>query len=270
MEKVSIIIPFYNCPYIGTAIESALNQTYANCEVIVVDDGSEVEYSRLVTPYLPRIKYIRKKNGGTATALNEGIRHMTGDYFAWLSSDDLFLPNKTQLQLEFMKTYHYAFSFSSFQYMNDRGEVTTAPIPMPTAMTELSLLKMMREYCPINGCTVMMRRDVFDRIGWFDESLRYTQDYEMWTRVLMIFSAGYVQKSLVYYRMHENMGTVKYKDAIHGEVNEIHRRHSAWIQEKINRLTTQEASRIHSSQPTHTPRKKLQIKRSYPIKRKRK
>lgn len=116
MEKVSIIIPFYNCQYVEKAIESALNQTYQNIEVIVVDDGS-TKYIERITPYLDSIHYIQKKNGGTASALNTGIRYATGEYFAWLSSDDLFKPDKISKQLKFMKRCG-SFFFFFFVYFN--------------------------------------------------------------------------------------------------------------------------------------------------------
>ena len=93
--KVSIIIPVYNGEkYIAQSIESALNQTYKNIEVIVVNDGSSDNTEKIVLEYGDKIKYIRKENGGVASALNVGIKNMTGDFFSWLSHDDLYYPNK--------------------------------------------------------------------------------------------------------------------------------------------------------------------------------
>lgn len=80
MSKVSIIVPFYNCPYINQALDSLVNQTYSNIEIIVVNDGS-TQFSEGIIPYLDKIKYIQKENGGTTSALNTGIKHATGDYF---------------------------------------------------------------------------------------------------------------------------------------------------------------------------------------------
>lgn len=102
MSKVSIIVPFYNCPYIEKALESLINQTYKNIEIIVVDDGSTL-YSEKIEPFLDKILFIKKENGGTASALNTGIEHATGDYICWLSSDDIFYPEKTEIQLRLME-----------------------------------------------------------------------------------------------------------------------------------------------------------------------
>ena len=87
---VSIIIPVYNgANYLREAIDSALAQTYSNFEVIVVNDGSNDggETDRIATSYGEKIRYFRKENGGVASALNMGIKHMKGDYFSWLSHD---------------------------------------------------------------------------------------------------------------------------------------------------------------------------------------
>ncbi|WP_328097470.1 glycosyltransferase family A protein [Peribacillus frigoritolerans] len=79
---MSIIVSFFNCPYIDEALESLMNQTYKNIEIIVVNDGSTI-YSDKIIPYLDKIIYIEKGNGGTACALNMGIRNATGDYLCW-------------------------------------------------------------------------------------------------------------------------------------------------------------------------------------------
>ena len=95
--KVSIIIPVYNgSDYMREAIDSALSQTYDNIEIIVVNDGSKDngESERIALTYGDKIRYIYKENGGVSTALNEGIRHMSGEYFSWLSHDDVYTPDK--------------------------------------------------------------------------------------------------------------------------------------------------------------------------------
>ena len=100
--KVSIIIPVYNgSNYLQEAIDSALAQTYPNCEILVINDGScdEGKTEAIALSYGDRIRYFKKENGGVATAVNYGIEHMTGDYFAWLSHDDYYLPHKIERQM---------------------------------------------------------------------------------------------------------------------------------------------------------------------------
>ena len=104
--KISIIIPVYNGEnYLRESIESAINQTYKNIEIIVVNDGSndDNKTENIALSYGSKVKYIKKKNGGVASALNLGIEKMTGDYFSWLSHDDLYTPNKIKNQVDILE-----------------------------------------------------------------------------------------------------------------------------------------------------------------------
>ena len=103
--KVSIVIPVYNgSDYLKEAIESALAQTYKNIEIIVVNDGSNDNGNtqRIALSYGNEIRYYYKENGGTATALNFGIEKMQGEYFSWLSHDDVYYPEKISTQIEYL------------------------------------------------------------------------------------------------------------------------------------------------------------------------
>lgn len=215
--KVSIVIPFYNCAYVGTAIESALAQTYPNIEIIVVNDGSTLHLDKL-TPYMGRIIYLEKGNGGTASALNAGIRYATGEYFAWLSSDDMFEPHKVARQLAFMQERGAKVSYTSYVHMDSQGQVFggSSGIGLPTKM---EFYKTMQKGCIINGCTVMLHMSVFQKVGYFNETRRYTQDYDLWMRVMRRFDFHYLGESLVRYRVHEAMGSRKYESEIVKEIN---------------------------------------------------
>jgi glycosyltransferase involved in cell wall biosynthesis len=231
MDKVSIIIPFYNCPYIDQAIQSALNQTYQYTEIIVVDDGSTKHLNK-VKSFFKKIKYFKKANGGTASALNMGIRKATGTYFSWLSSDDVYKPNKVKMQLNFMKRKRATVSYTPVIHINSRNKPIRGPIgssfPNKATMCE-NLLKA----CMINGCTVMMKMDVFSTVGLFDETLPYTHDYEMWLRVIQTYDFHYFNVPLVRYRIHEGMGSKKYKNIIQKEFQLVKQRHQKAINELI-------------------------------------
>lgn len=222
--RVSIIIPFYNDPYVDQAINSALNQTYGNVEVIVVDDGSTVHQER-IAPFLGRIHYLGKSNGGTASALNHGIRMSTGDYIAWLSSDDLFYPHKVARQVQFMNQHQSSISYTSFDQINEANQIVEQGI----AARYPSMKEFIRAFqlcCPINGCTIMFRRDLLGRIGFFNEKLKYTQDYEYWIRVLLTGTTiHFLDEPLTLYRWHSQMGTMLYRPRIVGEVRRIQTRY---------------------------------------------
>jgi teichuronic acid biosynthesis glycosyltransferase TuaG len=209
--KVSIIIPFYNCPFVDQAIKSALNQTYKNIEVIVVDDGS-TQHVEKVEPFKNRIRYIRKVNGGTASALNMGIRHATGKYFAWLSSDDMFVTNKIERQLAFMQSRGICVSYTAFQTI-DKDNRSINQIHSKD-MSQKRLIRLLMAGCPINGCTIVADIDLLKKVGMFNESLRYTQDYEMWCRLILQTNIYYLDEALILYRVHNNMGTAKYSNDV--------------------------------------------------------
>ena len=106
---VSIIIPVYNgSDYLRTCIDSALAQTHPAIEVIVVNDGStdDGKTAAIATSYGKRIRYVEKENGGVSSALNRGIEEMSGDYFSWLSHDDVYAPTKIERQLAVLREQH--------------------------------------------------------------------------------------------------------------------------------------------------------------------
>lgn len=233
MEKVSIIIPFYNCPFIDQAIQSALNQTYQNVEVIVVNDGSTSHTSR-ISPFLSKIKYIEKGHAGTASALNAGIAHATGEYFAWLSSDDVFLPGKIQKQLAHMKINRTKVSHTAYKLIDGKGQNIGSPIQFHFANKQ-SFYKTLLKQCPVNGSTVMTHMDVFQKVGLFDESLRFTQDYDMWLRLAKIYDFTYLKWPLIQYRVHTGMGSFKYASGLRKETMKVMDRHRKDIKQLIIR-----------------------------------
>ena len=124
--KVSIVIPVYNgSNYLQEAIDSALAQTYSNMEVIVVNDGSNDDRAteKIALSYGERIRYFYKPNGGVATALNLGIEKMTGEYFSWLSHDDMYLPDKIEQEivcLQRLRDFHAVIA-EGYQVVDTNG-----------------------------------------------------------------------------------------------------------------------------------------------------
>ncbi|KAB7671178.1 glycosyltransferase [Bacillus sp. B1-b2] len=215
--KVSIIIPFYNCSYVQQAIQSAKQQTYKNIEIIVVDDGSTKEIDKLER-YKNDIVYLRKANGGTATALNHGIEHATGEYIAWLSSDDFFMPDKIAKQLKFMLANSYDASFTNYDIIDKNNHVIT-PCNSQRFTTITEVYKSYLNTNIINGCTIMLKKDLFKKFGKFNEVFKYTHDYEMWFRLLVNgIPIHYYDDSLTKFRTHDESGTSKYQ---HEMLNEM-------------------------------------------------
>ena len=173
---VTIVIPFYNDPYLQEAIESALAQTYRPLEVIVVNDGSKRETEELYRlERTGRARVVHQPNRGTAGALNAGFRLAAGQYAAWLSSDDRFHPEKVEKQVRFMLQSGCSISHTAFRRMNGEGIAEKNPVVLPAG----SMLQFYRSLLlsnTVNGCTVMMTRTLFDRMGGFNERHPYTHD----------------------------------------------------------------------------------------------
>ncbi len=220
---VSILIPFYNCAYIQKAIESALSQTYSNIEVIVINDGS-TKYQELITPYLSKIIYLKQENKGVGAAINLGIKHAKGDYLVWLSSDDFIHQDKVKIQVEFMQENNVLFSFTNFNTVDHNNKVIKYNAGMQFK-NELEILKILTYGNPINGCTVMMSKKLIDSVGYFNEELRYVQDYEYWLRVALKEPIKYLPMTLTSYRIHENMGTLKHKDIVQEEYLNVQKKY---------------------------------------------
>jgi teichuronic acid biosynthesis glycosyltransferase TuaG len=231
--KISVLIPFYNCPYIGRAIESTLQQTYSNVEITVIDDGS-TEHTALIGPYIKQIRYIRKTNGGTASALNKGIRMANGEYIAWLSSDDVYLPDKLERQLVFMKEFNAAVSFTDFDIIDAAGQLVK-----PSAGSQFpplpDLFPHMLEGNLINGCTMVIKKELLLQFNLFDESLPYTHDYDMWCRLLLSGTKFfYMNKSTVRYRKHDRAGSVRHMEEIKRETALIKARYESRLIARIS------------------------------------
>jgi glycosyltransferase involved in cell wall biosynthesis len=204
---VSIIIPVYNgSNYLSEAINSALAQTYLNIEVLVINDGSNDNGSTrdIALSYGDKIRYFEKENGGVASALNCGIRNMQGEYFSWLSHDDLYEPNKLQFQLDLYKkgiVQNDTILYSNYTLINATGK-TPYKVILDQALLKFKRLYALYRGC-LNGCTLLIPKNILDNLGEFNEKLRYTQDYDLWFRASEKFSFYHIPQFLVKTRIHK-------------------------------------------------------------------
>ena len=208
-KKVSIIIPVYNGEdYVKEAIDSALNQTYLNIEVIVVNDGSKDKTDTICKSYGDKIKYIFKENGGVSTALNEGIKNMTGDYFSWLSHDDLYRPDKIEKQINYLKNIKQKniILFSDFECIRSDGKLFAKPYRFDEEeLKRKPLYAILRGY--INGITLLIPKSAFVKCGIFDEKLRCTQDYDLWWKMIKYYNFVHMNELMTLTRIHPGQDT---------------------------------------------------------------
>ena len=203
--KVSIIIPVFNGEkYMQCAIDSALNQTYKNIEIIVVNDGSTDRTDEIAKSYGDKIRYFSKENGGVSTALNLAISKMEGDYFSWLSHDDRYYPNKVESQIEYLKSLDSIDNiilYSDYDLMNNNSKVYATSIKEHKILVEKPEYALLR--AEINGITLLIPKKAFDEFGVFDENLRCVQDYELWKRMQAKYIFLHQEGVLATTRIHE-------------------------------------------------------------------
>lgn len=192
----SIVITAYNPDpaFLLAAIRSALAQTVP-CEVIVVDDGSSKPITWADCGYASKDEYLsderfeiirHPENRGISAALNTGIEAMQTEWFAWLPCDDSFEPNKIEFQLAACLNAHAKACYSGYNLKTDNahGAAHVATVIFRELRESQVILA---QHCAINGTTVLIHRDVFAAVGRFDETYRYSQDWEFWNRVAAEF-----------------------------------------------------------------------------------
>jgi len=208
---VSAIIPTYNdAEYLCEAIESVMTQTYQNCEIIVVDDGSTTDPKPLLRKYMDRIQYIYKENGGVGSARNVGIHKAGGEYLAFLDSDDLWLPRKLETQVErFQDDPDLGVVFTDQCTFDEKGIRSRTKKEMCNVYEGMVFKELFS--CNFVGIsTVMIKRECVDRTGLFDETGKIStiEDINYFLRLARYFLFGYVDEVLVKYRLHgDNMST---------------------------------------------------------------
>jgi len=192
---VDVIIPTYNgLPFLEEAIESVLAQTYKDFTLYIVDDGSTdngetEEYVRGLRD--SRVRYLHKKNGGQASARNLGIKKSGSPYVAFLDADDIWHPNKLQKQIALIENDHLVgMVYGLCKLIDSKGN----PVGEVTYRKRGNLFKYLLHHNKISGSAsmVVVRREVFDKVGLFREDLVGTEDWEMWLRVARHYHIDYV------------------------------------------------------------------------------
>lgn len=215
---VSIIIPVYNgIDYLAQAIDSALNQTYPNVEIIVVNDGSSDDGAtdHLARSYGDKIRYFSKENGGVSSALNFGIEKMKGEYFSWLSHDDIYMPNKIQLSVNALMDFgEDNIVICGTRYINAEGRsILHINRKLKSSYSGLELFReCLINKINLNGCALLIPREAFRSCGTFSD-LVFCQDMECWLRMMIV---GYkfivIPDKLSLMRIHRNQVTSRLRD----------------------------------------------------------
>lgn len=216
--KVSIVIPVYDgSNYLKEAINSALAQTYSNVEIVVINDGSNDggKTDNICKSYGGKIRYFIKENGGVASALNMGIERMKGEYFSWLSHDDVYYPEKIEKQIQFLSTLkskRYIIPYSNYELI-DKDSTLIKQIKLNhqelTQKAEYALLR-----GSINGITLLIPKKAFEDYGKFSNELKCTQDYDMWRRIMKTYKFLHMNDILTRTRIHAQQDSNKHPNVV--------------------------------------------------------
>jgi len=207
--KVSIIIPLYGgAAFIRATLQSALGQTYPNIEVVVVNDGSP-DNSEQVAEDLLRVKrvvYVKQRNQGVAAARNTGIRAATGELVAFLDQDDLWAPDKLELQVRHFAAHpEVGLLHGNVRFIDKAGDPIREREDRWDAHARLAVgccFPVLFEQNRLAMLTVCMRRACFDAVGPFREDLAGVDDYEYWLRLSRRFAFAHLDRTLAFYRLH--------------------------------------------------------------------
>ena len=211
MPRVSIIIPAYNASaYLRAALDSVIAQTFTNWEAIVIDDGSTDDTAQIVRASAPsfggRLRYVYQKNRGLPGARNTGIRHASGDLIALLDSDDLWMEHRLAAGVAAMdRKPEVALVHARVVKINPQGAIVEHPSYPPHKylsghIAENILTRRAHLHCP----TILFRKSCMDAVGFFDETLRATEDRDMWFRIAEKYQVAFLDQAVAFYRVSPN------------------------------------------------------------------
>lgn len=233
---VTIVIPVYNGEkYLEAAIQSALAQTYGNIEILVVSDGSNDRSEEIARRFEPRIRFLKKKNGGVSSALNLALKEMNGKWLSWLSHDDVYYAEKVETQIVGIEKYAREHNIAPEDVVcccaNDRidargNHVKRRPRLSPNFDSAQDALIYQIGNYSICGCCVLASKRLYCEMGGFNEENRTCSDAELWYRMMLKGHNFYFMDNvLVHSRQHKGMVSTQKED--------LCRQEGSWLHEQI-------------------------------------
>ena len=212
--RVSVVIPTYNMAhFLSEAIESVLQQSFRDFEIIVVDDGSTDNTSEVMAQFSSRVKYVRRENGGPSAACNGGDDIAQGRYLLFLDADDTLMEGALEKAVSVMDGAPQAgFCYGQVRYMDVDGKELKLVHEWPERSGLVTARQIMLELVNLHfilPSAAFFRRDCFREVGRFDESLGYSEDTELFARMAKRYPVVYVAEPLVWRRKHGGAITAK-------------------------------------------------------------
>jgi len=216
---VSVIIPAFNCAlFISDTLESVCQQTYKNWEIVLIDDGSTDETRSVLAPHLARVRYFYQENKGTAAARNAGIQRSRGELVAFLDHDDLWFPNKLELQVRAIQSYpECGLVFTDGKSFDGSGILKDSLIGYhlqewidqhqlsdPAVATGEIFQHLFFGNVIASASSVLVRKQSLESIGCFDERISIADDYDLWLRIALSYPVVLLSSCLYMWRYRED------------------------------------------------------------------
>ena len=225
---VSIVMPTYNrARYLPVAIQSVMQQTYPHWELVIVDDCSKDETLEVAASYAQhdkRIKFIRHEvNRKLPGALNTGFDNATGDYFTWLSDDNLFRPHALEVMAKYLDEHpDIAMVYTDYTEIDEDGKLLQRIVVDPPEKLGL--------HNPIGAC-YLLRRMVHEELGGYRDDVFLAEDLDFWIRMLIKFQIAPLHEDLYLYRQHSDSLTATNRRVykVHGEVLDKYLAQMHWM-----------------------------------------
>lgn len=201
---VSVIVPVYNrAHYVGATIDSILQQSYSNIEIVLVNDGSTDTSLEVLQEYQKqhpaKVVIIDQKNQGQVASRNNAIRQAKGEFIAFLDSDDLWKPEKLALQIPLFKD-DIGLVYTGIDNIDEHGKVVSTELCDESIVGNILPQLLIRNR--MTGGTVVVTKKALNEVGLFDESFSAAENWDLWIRICYQYKAALVNQALVQYRVH--------------------------------------------------------------------
>jgi len=209
--EISVVMPVYNSEkYLKESIESVLDQSFDDFEFIIVDDGSVDNSYNIINEYSKKDDRIvilkNERNLGISETRTRGTKHAKGKYIAIVDADDVCLPSRFEKQYNYLESHNDCGVVGSFIEMFD-SDTNKIIGTRKYYENDANLRKRIFLYCPVAQPACMIRREVFDKVGYYDSTLVTSADLDMWFRIGTKYKFANIQEILLKYRVHKNSTT---------------------------------------------------------------
>lgn len=244
MKKVSIVLPTYNGEtFIRESIESVINQTYQNWELIIVNDCSTDKTPEIINEYAQRdsrIKvYNNEVNKKLPASLNVGFSHATGEYYTWTSDDNMFKPNAIEVLVKYLdENPDVDLVSSKYDVIDEKGNF----VKLFDKNNKRTVLKLVRG--PNVGASFMYKKEISEKVGGYDTELFCAEDYDFWCKVAVAGNILYTNESLYKYRVNSQSLTATKRDIAIANSTKVQLKYAIPIMTKLNLTKKQQVETL--------------------------